>query len=77
MRGMNHTGSVDFFAVGVITYELMMGQRPYIGKNRKEIKGQMMIKQIHINEEMIPFGYSEECADFINRLIKRHKKNMV
>ncbi len=71
MRGMNHTGSVDFFAVGVITYELMMGQRPYIGKNRKEIKEQMMSKQIHINEEMIPFGYSEECADFINRLLIR------
>ena len=22
MKGMNHTGSVDYFAVGVITYEL-------------------------------------------------------
>ena len=71
MKGMNHTGSVDFFAVGVITYELMMGQRPYIGKNRKEIKEQMMNKQIYIDKEMIPFGYSEECADFINRLIIR------
>ena len=71
MKGMNHTGSVDYFAVGVITYELMMGQRPYIGKNRKEIKEQMMSRQIYIEEEMIPFGWSEESADFINRLIVR------
>ena len=71
MKGMNHTGSVDYFAVGVITYELMMGQRPYVGKNRKEIKEQMMSKQIYIDEEMIPFGWSEESADFINRLMVR------
>ena len=71
MKGMNHTGSVDYFAVGVITYELMMGQRPYIGKSRKEIKEQMMSKQIYIDEEMLPFGYSGECADFINRLLIR------
>ena len=71
MKGMNHTGSVDYFAVGVITYELMMGQRPYIGKNRKEIKEQMMSKQIYIDEEKIPLGWSEESADFINRLMVR------
>ena len=71
MKGMNHTGSVDYFAVGVITYELMMGERPYIGKNRKEIKEQMMSRQIYIEEEMIPFGWSEESADFINRLMVR------
>ena len=71
MKGMNHTGSVDYFAVGVITYELMMGQRPYVGKNRKEIKEQMMNKQIYIDEEMIPLGWSEESADFINKLMVR------
>ena len=71
MKSLNHTGSVDYFAVGVITYELMMGQRPYIGKNRKEIKDQMMSRQIFIDEEMIPLGWSEESADFVNRLMIR------
>ena len=28
MKGLNHTGSVDYFALGVITYELMQGKRP-------------------------------------------------
>ena len=31
----NHSFSVDFFAVGVIAYEMMMGRRPYLGRNRK------------------------------------------
>jgi len=34
----NHRFEVDFFALGVIVYEVMMGRRPYIGKNRQEIK---------------------------------------
>ena len=71
MKGLDHTKSVDFFAVGVITYELMMGKRPYIGKNRKEIKEQMMSKQIYIDKEMLPFNWSEESADFINGLLIR------
>ena len=71
MKGINHTESVDYFAVGVITYELMMGKRPYVGKNRKEIKEQMMSKQIYIDANMIPFDWSEEAVDFINHLLIR------
>ena len=33
-----HGVAVDYFAVGVIAYEFMMGKRPYVGKNRKEIR---------------------------------------
>ena len=71
MRRLNHTGSVDYFAVGVIAYELMMGKRPYSGKTRKEIKEQMMIKQIFLDETCIPAGWSPYAADFINRLLLR------
>ena len=71
MKGMNHTGSVDYFAVGVITYELMMGKRPYVGKNRKEIKEQMMSKQIYIDPESIQTDWSKESIDFINKLLIR------
>ena len=71
MKGINHTESVDYFAVGVITYELMMGKRPYVGKNRKEIKEQMMSKQIYIDANMIPFDWSVEAVDFINHLLIR------
>ena len=38
MCRQNHGVAVDYFAVGVIAYEFMMGKRPYVGKNRKEIR---------------------------------------
>jgi protein kinase A len=35
MCRQNHSFVVDYYAMGVITYELMMGKRPYAGRNRK------------------------------------------
>jgi hypothetical protein len=75
MQGKNHTSSVDFYAVGVIIYELMMGKRPYIGKNRKEIKEQIMSKQVKISKIEIPENWSIEAADFANKLLLRKDLN--
>ena len=71
MRGKNHSFPVDFFAIGVIGYEFMMGKRPYYGKNRKEIKEQMFSTQAKIKQEEIQKGWSPESADFIDRLLLR------
>ena len=65
----NHHVAVDYFAVGVIAYELMMGKRPYQGKSRKEIKEQMMAKQVTIKKTEIPPEWSCEAADFITKVI--------
>ena len=71
MKGRNHSYPVDFFAIGVIGYEFMIGTRPYVGKNRKEIKEQMLSKAVVINEDNIATGWSQESADFINKLLER------
>ena len=71
MKSRNHSFPVDFFAIGVIGYEFMTGSRPYCGKNRKEIKEQMLSKAAIINEENIAKGWSQESADFINQLLER------
>ena len=71
MKSRNHSFPVDFFALGVIGYEFMTGCRPYSGKNRKEIKEQMLSKPAIINEENIAPGWSQESADFINKLLER------
>ena len=71
MRAKNHSFPVDFFAIGVIGYEFMLGKRPYYGKNRQEIKEQMLTKEAAIMEENIPKGWSNDSVDFINLLLKR------
>ena len=44
MCRQNHNIGVDYFAVGVIAYELMLGKRPYLGKDRKEIRDHILSK---------------------------------
>lgn len=72
----NHTHSVDYYALGVITYEFMFGrvslinlithQRPYGGKNRKEIRDNIFAKQAKVKGNEIPDDWSVEAGDFIN-----------
>ena len=65
----NHSYPVDYFAIGVMGYEFMFGQRPYLGRSRKEIKQVVMRKQVQIEENEIPDDWSLESVDFINRLL--------
>ena len=71
LLAQNHSFPVDFFAIGVMGYEFMLGQRPYLGKNRKEIKHQVLRRQARIEEEDIPPGWGEESVNFINHCLKR------
>lgn len=48
MNRKEHTFAVDYFALGVIGYEFMLGRRPYLGKDRKEIKENMLSKQAQV-----------------------------
>ena len=71
MKGQNHSYPVDYFALGVIGYEFMLGRRPYYGRSRKEIKEQILSKQAHIKLSDIPDGWTEDSADFFNKLLIR------
>ena len=77
MKALNHSFPVDFFALGVIGYEFMKGERPYVGKNRKEIKEQILAKQAELKNEDIAEGWSKESADFINKLLIRKPENRI
>ena len=74
MNGKNHSYPADYFSIGVIGYEFMMGRRPYRGRGRKEIKEQMISYQAKIEEDEIKDGWSAESVDFINRLLIRKEK---
>ena len=69
---LNHSFYVDFYAVGVMAFEFMNGQRPYLGRNRKEIKEAVLSKQIVVNKNHLSENrWSFESADFINRMLQR------
>jgi serine/threonine protein kinase len=70
-----HDFAVDYFALGVIVYELMMGERPYQGKNRKEIREQMFSIEIQLDNDDLPEDWVDDnIIDFINKLLIRKKK---
>ena len=70
-----HSYVSDFFSLGVICYEMMMKKRPYIGKNRQEIKEKMSKEQVQIKKNEIPKGWSSEFVDFINKLLIKNPEN--
>ncbi|EGR27877.1 protein kinase domain protein [Ichthyophthirius multifiliis] len=66
-----HTFAVDYFALGIIAFEFMLGRRPYVGRTRQEIKDHILAKKVRIKEYEVPQGWSIDAADFINKLIER------
>jgi serine/threonine protein kinase len=73
MCRQNHTYAIDYFAIGVIGFEFMLGKRPYNGKTRKDIRDAIFAKQVQIRKHEIPEGWSIEAADFINKVGPSHK----
>ena len=70
----NHDYSVDFFALGVIGYEIIMKKRPYKGKDKKELRKEIIFRQAKLNsEELLNQGWSKNCTEFINGLLQRKK----
>ena len=68
----NHSFCVDFFAIGVMCYEFMIGHRPYLGKNRKEIKDAVLAKQVYLHRKnLFENGWSLDSGNFINKMLYR------
>ena len=61
----------DFWAFGVIIYELMNGKRPYSGVHRKEYKENLASNEVQIKVGEQPDGWSDNCVDIVNKLLKR------
>ena len=64
----NHGVAADYYALGVIAYECMLGKRPYRGKNRKEIRDQILLHEVQIKQEERPYNWSLEAVLFINKV---------
>lgn len=60
----------DYFAVGVIIYELMMGRRPVTSSNRRKLRKEMLANKFYISRSQIPEDWSEEAASLTNELLR-------
>lgn len=71
LNRQKHGIATDYFALGVIVYEFMTGRRPYIGRNRKEVKEHILARQVKLVKSQVPKGWSLESVDFVNKLLER------
>lgn len=71
MLRTDHSFVSDFYAVGIIMYEFVVGQRPYKGKDRQEIREALKESQMVLNPEDAPNGVTDLYVDLVNGLIQR------
>ena len=62
----------DYYSLGVLTFELIFGVKPYNGKNREEIKEKVKNKEFVLNKRSknIKEKLSKESIDFISKLMQ-------
>ena len=64
----------DFFSLGVVLFESLLGYRAFKGSNRKEIMKEILESGVSIKNDRIPQEVSPECIEFINSLLMKNPK---
>jgi len=67
--------TVDYYSIGMVAYEMMVGQNPLRGKGKKEIITMLNNSSIQVKKSELPEEWSFDAADFINRIIQRRPEN--
>jgi len=65
----NHGMGVDYFALGIIAHELMLGKKPYPDYSREAYKKAVIAQQIVLKKSDTPESWNHEASDFINKVI--------
>lgn len=67
--GKGHNKGVDYWALGILIYELVVGHSPFAGSNQSD---QMQICRNIVKETVtFPAWVSEPCRDIISKLLDR------
>lgn len=66
---LGHNRTVDWYLLGVVIYEMLVGQPPYFDHNRKKL-----FQNILRGELVLPQKLSFEAKDIITQLLTRNPK---
>ena len=69
-----YTNAVDFYALGVISYELIFGYKPYNGLTRYQIGKDMLEDKVNYQ---IDIDYSDKLINFVKNLLKINPKERI
>lgn len=67
--GQRHSRAVDFYTLGCLTYELLVGVPPFFSEDRVEMSREIMFGKLHI-----PSYISDEARDLLMWLLNRDSK---
>ena len=65
IRGDGHEFAVDFWALGILSYEMLYGKTPFKGKNKKETFSNVLFKMLEF------VGRKTALTDLIERLLEK------
>ncbi|EAS06924.1 Serine/Threonine kinase domain protein (macronuclear) [Tetrahymena thermophila SB210] len=66
-----HNRMADWYAVGIVLYELLMGCTPF---NQGNVSREVLYERIKQNSIKIPSNISSECQDIIQKLLCKNPK---
>jgi len=66
LRRVGHTKAVDWYLVGVLLYEMLVGVPPYYSSNREQL-----FNNIQRGKLKIPSTINSETKDFLKELLQR------
>lgn len=71
LKRQNHGPCVDWFAVGAVTYEMMLGKRPWEGDDRNTYRDNLLADDVILKKADTPESWNHEASDFINKCLLR------
>lgn len=74
VAGTGHDFSVDWWALGILLYEMLIGVTPFFNKNPQMLKTKIKnSKVIFPDKVQYRIDYSDELADLIKKLLEKDR----
>jgi serum/glucocorticoid-regulated kinase 2 len=69
-----HDKTVDWWAVGILVYEMLIGVTPFFNRNRQVLMSKIKHSKIVFpDRKTYKIGYSDEIVDVISKLLRKDK----